>query len=75
MGRESVEPDDPARELPGDTRPIGFQGSKQVLFNVTIVIRSVLLKHEVEPALKSLMLAFALALVRCDRLGRRAAEF
>jgi PAS domain S-box-containing protein len=44
------------------TQPIGFQGSKQVLFNVTIVIRSVLLKHEVEPALKSLVLAFALAL-------------
>jgi PAS domain S-box-containing protein len=42
------------------TRPLGSQGSK--LFNVTIVIRSVLLKHEVEPALKSLVLAFALAL-------------
>jgi PAS domain S-box-containing protein len=51
------------------TRPIGFKGSKQVLFNVTIVIRSVLLKHEVEPALKSLMLAFALALCVAIFLG------
>jgi hypothetical protein len=51
------------------TRPIGFQGSKQVLFNVTIVIRSVLLKHEVEPALKSLVLAFALALCVAIFLG------
>jgi PAS domain S-box-containing protein len=44
------------------TRPIGFEGRKQALFNITIVIRSVLLRHEVEPALKSLVLAFALAL-------------
>jgi PAS domain S-box-containing protein len=44
------------------TRPIGFQGSRQPLFNITIVIRSVLLRHQVEPALKNLMLAFALAL-------------
>jgi PAS domain S-box-containing protein len=51
------------------TRPIGFQGGKQVLFNVTIVIRSVLLKHEVQPALKSLTLAFALALFVAIFLG------
>jgi len=51
------------------TQPIGFQGGKQVLFNVTIVVRSVLLKHEVEPALKSLMLAFALALCVAIVLG------
>jgi len=44
------------------TRPIGFQGSKQVLFNITVVIRSVLLLHSVEPALKNLLLAFALSL-------------
>ncbi len=44
------------------TRPIGIQGSKHVLFNITVVIRSVLLKHSVEPALRSLLLAFALAL-------------
>jgi PAS domain S-box-containing protein len=44
------------------TRPIGFQGSKHVLFNITVVIRSVLLKHSVEPALKNLLLAFALSL-------------
>jgi hypothetical protein len=51
------------------SRPIGFQGGKEVLFNVTIVIRSVLLKHEVEPALKSLVLAFALALCVAILLG------
>jgi PAS domain S-box-containing protein len=51
------------------SRPIGFRGSKQVLFNITIVIRSVLLRHEVEPALKSLMLAFALALCVAVFLG------
>jgi PAS domain S-box-containing protein len=51
------------------TQPIGFKGSKQALFNVTIVIRSVLLKHEVEPALKSLILAFALALCVAIFLG------
>ena len=50
------------RENYVSTRPIGFQGSKHVLFNITVVIRSVLLKHSVEPALKSLLLAFALAL-------------
>jgi PAS domain S-box-containing protein len=44
------------------TRPIGLQGSKHVLFNITVVIRSVLLKHSVEPALKNLLLAFALSL-------------
>jgi PAS domain S-box-containing protein len=44
------------------TRPVGFQGGKHVLFNITVVIRSVLLKHSVEPALKNLLLAFALSL-------------
>ncbi len=57
------------RENYVSTRPIGFQGSKHVLFNITIVIRSVLLKHEVEPALKSLVLAFALALCVAIFLG------
>ena len=51
------------------TRPIGFRGGKQVLFNVTIVIRSVLLWNEVKPALKSLTLAFALALCVAIFLG------
>ncbi|HTW66114.1 MAG TPA: ATP-binding protein [Bryobacteraceae bacterium] len=51
------------------TRPIGFQGSRRPLFNITIVIRSVLLRHQVEPALKSLMLAFALALCVAIVLG------
>lgn len=51
------------------TRPIGFQGSREPLFNITIVIRSVLLLHQVEPALKSLTLAFALALCVAIVLG------
>ncbi|HTC31940.1 MAG TPA: ATP-binding protein [Bryobacteraceae bacterium] len=51
------------------TRTIGFEGRKQALFNITIVIRSVLLRHEVEPALKSLVLAFALALCVAIVLG------
>ncbi len=51
------------------TQPIGFKGTKQAQFNITIVIRSVLLKHEVEPALKSLTLAFALALCVAIFLG------
>jgi PAS domain S-box-containing protein len=50
------------RENYVSTRPIGLEGSKHVLFNITVVIRSVLLKHSVEPALKNLLLAFALAL-------------
>ncbi len=49
------------RENYVSTRPVGLQGSKHVLFNITVVIRSVLLKHSVEPALKNLVLAFALA--------------
>ena len=40
-----------------------------MLFNITVVIRSVLLKHSVEPALKSLVLAFALALCVAIILG------
>jgi PAS domain S-box-containing protein len=51
------------------TQPIGFQGRKQALFNITIVIRSVLLRHQVEPALKNLMLASALALCVAIFLG------
>jgi signal transduction histidine kinase len=51
------------------TRPVGLQGSKHVLFNITVVIRSVLLKHSVEPALKNLVLAFALSLCVAIFLG------
>ena len=51
------------------TQPIGFKGTRQAQFNITIVIRSVLLKHEVEPALKSLTLAFVLALCVAIFLG------
>jgi PAS domain S-box-containing protein len=50
------------RENYVSTRPIGLEGGKHVLFNITVVIRSVLLKHSVEPALKNLLLAFALSL-------------
>jgi PAS domain S-box-containing protein len=51
------------------TRPVGLQGSKHVLFNITVVVRSVLLKHSVQPALKSLLLAFALSLCVAIVLG------
>jgi signal transduction histidine kinase len=51
-----------SRENYVSTRPVGLQGGKHVLFNITVVIRSVLLKHSVEPALKNLLLAFALSL-------------
>ncbi len=57
------------RENYVSTRPIGIQGSKHVLFNITVVIRSVLLKHSVAPALKSLLLAFALSLCVAIFLG------
>jgi PAS domain S-box-containing protein len=57
------------RENYVSTRPIGLQGGKHVLFNITVVIRSVLLKHSVEPALKSLVLAFALSLCIAIFLG------
>jgi signal transduction histidine kinase len=57
------------REDYASTRPVGLQGSKHVLFNITVVIRSVLLKHSVEPALKNLLLAFALALGTSIFLG------
>jgi signal transduction histidine kinase len=51
------------------TRPVGLAGSKHVLFNIKVVIRSVLLKHSVEPALKNLVLAFALSLCVAVFLG------
>jgi PAS domain S-box-containing protein len=57
------------RENYVSTRPVGLQGSKHVLFNISVVIRSVLLKHSVEPALKSLLLAFALSLCVAIFLG------
>jgi PAS domain S-box-containing protein len=57
------------RENYVSTRPVGLQGSKHVLFNISVVIRSVLLKHSVQPALKSLLLAFALSLCIAIFLG------
>jgi len=49
------------RENYVSSRPVGLQGGKHVLFKITVVIRSVLLKDSVEPALKNLALGFALA--------------
>jgi signal transduction histidine kinase len=49
------------RENYVSSRPLGIEGGKHVLFKITVVIRSVLLRHSVEPALKNLVLAFALA--------------
>ncbi len=50
-------------------RPVGLQGSRHVLFNIKVVIRSVLLRHSVDPALKNLLLAFALSLCVATVLG------
>ncbi len=57
------------RENYVSTRPIGLEGGRHVLFNITVVIRSVLLRHSVEPALKNLLLAFALSLCVAIFLG------
>ncbi|HEX5229334.1 MAG TPA: ATP-binding protein [Bryobacteraceae bacterium] len=57
------------RENYVSARPVGLAGSKRVLFNITVVIRSVLMKHSVEPALKNLALAFALAFCIAIILG------
>ena len=51
------------------TRPLGVEGNKQVLFKVTVIVRSVLLKHAVEPALHNLALAFAASLLIAIFLG------
>jgi len=51
------------------TRPLGVEGNKQVLFRVTVIVRSVLLKHAVEPALHNLALAFAASLFIAIFLG------
>ena len=51
------------------TRPLGVEPFKQALFNVTVVIRSVLLKHAVEPALRVLALTFSASLFIAIFLG------
>jgi PAS domain S-box-containing protein len=51
------------------TRPLGVEGYKQPFFNITVVIRSVLLKHEVQPALETLALTFGSALFISIFLG------
>jgi PAS domain S-box-containing protein len=44
------------------TLPLGVQQLKQPLFNITVVIRSVLLRHALQPALNALAVTFALSL-------------
>ena len=57
------------RENYVSTRPIGLPGSDQKVFNITVVIRSVPLKLAVEPALRKLVLAFAVSLCIAIILG------
>jgi PAS domain S-box-containing protein len=51
------------------TRPLGVEPYKQPLFNVTVIIRSVLLKHAVQPALQVLALTFGSSLFIAIFLG------
>jgi PAS domain S-box-containing protein len=51
------------------TRPLGVAGSGQVLFNVAVVTKSVLIRNKVLPILKSLALAFCGALFVALFLG------
>lgn len=51
------------------TRPLGVEPYKQALFNVTVVIRSVLVKYAVLPALQVLALTFAASLFIAIFLG------
>ena len=44
------------------TLPLGVPQQKQPVFNITVVIRSVLLRHAIEPALRGLSFAFSLSL-------------
>ena len=44
------------------TLPLGVQQQQQPLFNITVVIRSVLLRHALQPALNALAVTFALSL-------------
>ncbi len=51
------------------TRPLGVEPYKQPFFKITVVIRSVLLKHAVQPALQVLALTFGSALFISIFLG------
>lgn len=51
------------------TRSIGVQPHNEPLFNITVVIRSVLLKHAVQPALQVLALTFMASLFIAIFLG------
>ena len=51
------------------TRTLGVEPYKQPFFNITVVIRSVLLKHAVQPALQVLALTFGSALFISIFLG------
>src|ERR1035438_10642 len=59
------------REDYSTTRPIGISGKNQqvVLFNITVLIKSVFLKNNVYPTLKALALAFGAALFVAVFLG------
>jgi PAS domain S-box-containing protein len=59
------------REDYSTTRPIGISGKNQqvVLFNITVLIKSVFLKNNVYPTLKALALAFGAALFVAIFLG------
>jgi PAS domain S-box-containing protein len=51
------------------TRPLGVARSGQVLFNVTVVTKSVFLKNSVMPVLTNLAIAFSTALIFAIFLG------
>jgi hypothetical protein len=51
------------------TRTLGVEPFKQPIFNITVIIRSVLLKHAVQPALQILSLTFGSALFIAIFLG------
>jgi len=51
------------------TRPLGVEGSGRVLFNLQVVTKSELIRHDVLPALKNLALAFSGALFIAIFLG------
>ena len=51
------------REDYSTTLPLGIPAQKQPVFNITVVMRSVLLSHALRPALANLLVAFAVALL------------
>jgi signal transduction histidine kinase len=51
------------REDYSTTLPLGIPEQKQPVFNITVVIRSLLLSHALEPVFRDLAVAFAVALL------------